>query len=227
MTVDCCEHVIASLKRIGGSDLLTKSSQDLGPPADADMIVIGLARYTVRRLFISQFRKIYPRVPIVILRREITSSTDAEHIRCEFVLSELGHRNDCETVRAVRGIMPFVDCGHLQKPRDYEMVRKLLGVLASRYSDPKLSLGVLARELLISPKRLSAILNRSVGVSFRHLLRQVRIEKAKEMLATPDYSVKQVATLVGFTENHYFSRSFKQLTGQSASEYRQNSAVLN
>ena len=42
-----------------------------------------------------------------------------------------------------------------------------------------------------------------------------RIEEAKRMLASRHYSVKEVAERVGFSDCHYFSRSFKELTGQS------------
>jgi len=38
--------------------------------------------------------------------------------------------------------------------------------------------------------------------------------------------VKEVAVKVGFADSHYFSRTFKELTGQSASEYRSRDTTL-
>ena len=45
------------------------------------------------------------------------------------------------------------------------------------------------------------------------------------MLASRRYSVKEVAARVGFSDSHYFSRSFKEITGLSASEYQSQDAV--
>jgi AraC-like DNA-binding protein len=231
MAIDCCEHLLAKLKLVPGAQLLSraaKDSQEFSKDSEVDLIVIGVARYPVRRLFISQLRRIYPDLPLLVLRREQTYPGAAEEcVRGEFILGDQNHRRDCEIVRSLREVMPFESCEHLQKGSDYDAVRELIGALHRKYADPTLDLAKVAKKMPISPKRLSVILNRRVGVSFRQLLRRVRIEEAKRMLATRQYSVKEVAARVGFTDSHYFSRSFKEFTGQNASEYQEKSAILN
>lgn len=91
---------------------------------------------------------------------------------------------------------------------------------------PDLDLARVARELPISPAYLSRILNQQVGVSFRQLLRNTRIEEAKRMLASQQYSVKEIAAKVGFSDSHYFSRSFKEQTGFSATDYRSQDGIF-
>lgn len=229
--IDCCEHVLLTLKAVRGAQLLANASseaKELSKESDVDLIVIGIARYPVRRFFISHLRRLYPSLPILILRREqIYPGAAEERVRAEFVLSDEDHGNDGEIVQALRQVMPFQSCEHLQRGEDYDAVRELIILLSRAYTDPSLDLAKIARQMPISPKRLSVMLNRRVGVSFRQLLRQVRIEEAKRMLATRQYSVKEVAARVGFTDSHYFSRSFKEFTGQSASDYQEKSAVLN
>lgn len=231
MAVDCCQHVIETLNSVPLSRLSLvahKKAADLNLRSQVDLITIGIARYPVRRLFISQLRKIYPKVPILVLRREQVSPGEMdEWVRGEFVLSDQNDNDsDCEMVAALRRIMPFQPCEHLQKDQNYDTLRDLIVELTQRYSDPALDLAGVARKLAVSPKRLSFILNQEVGVSFRYLIRNVRIEEAKRMLQSHQYSVKEVAVRVGFTDSHYFSRSFKELTGQNASEYREGTAVL-
>ncbi|MFD1406247.1 helix-turn-helix domain-containing protein [Robinsoniella peoriensis] len=54
----------------------------------------------------------------------------------------------------------------------------------------------------------------------KYLLR-LRIDEAKKLLLEhSDLSVKQISTLVGYEDQHYFSRFFKELTGVSPSDYR-------
>jgi len=229
LAIDCCEHVFTSLHSLPGVRLLANATSEghVQKEGDANLIVVGIARYPIRRFFITHLRRMYPDLPILLLRREqIYPGATEERVRAEFLLSDQDDGNDCEIVQALRQVMPFQSCEHLQRSEDYDAVRELIILLAQAYADPELDLTKIARKMPISPKRLSSMLNRRVGVSFRQLLRQVRIEEAKRMLATRQYSVKEVAARVGFTDSHYFSRSFKEFTGQSASDYQERSAVV-
>jgi len=92
-------------------------------------------------------------------------------------------------------------------------VRDVISALAERYSDPAIDLAAIAIKMRMSPTRLSMILSKNVGVSFRQILRNIRIEETKRILRLRKYSVKEVASRLGFADSHYFSRSFKEVTG--------------
>lgn len=228
MAVDCCEHITSALARVSESKLTplnaTSPSHLELKSVDKDqvgLIAIGIAKYPVRRLFISQLRRIFPAVPILILRRIAAHDGGGyEHISGEFIISDQGSGDDCRVVTAVRGAFPLKPCMHMEKGQNYELVRDVVRVITERYRDVELDLAGVAREIAAPPARLSQVLNQEVGVSFRQLLRQTRIEEAKRLLASQKYSVKEVAALVGFTDCHYFSRTFKELTGVSASAFR-------
>ncbi len=232
MAVDCCQHVLGELGNLPSSTLIAVASREKGRFGgnghDIDLIVIGVSKYPVRRLFISQLRRIYPNVPVLILRRlEKSLGTDEDTIRGEFILSDdKTHRHDLETVRSLRGVLPLQPCVHMERGFNYDTVREVIRVISENYSNPDLDLARVAHALPMSPALLSRILNQQVGVSFRQLLRHTRIEEAKRMLASRRYSVKEVASRVGFVDSHYFSRSFKELTGLSASEYRTQDAIF-
>ncbi len=184
------------------------------------LIAIGLTKYPVRRPFISQLRRIYADVPILILRHPAAGFARNEDIHGEFILSDHFHDDDLKLISALRAVMPFKPCAHALKGLHYDLVREVVRIIAGSCSDPGLDLPQVAKELSVTPTYLSRLLNHKVGVSFRQLLRQARIEEAKRMLASRSYSVKEVAERVGFSDSHYFSRSFKEITGQYASEYR-------
>ncbi len=59
-------------------------------------------------------------------------------------------------------------------------------------------------------------------------LNHFRIEKAKELLAQTEFTVKEISTKTGFTDEFYFSRLFKKTIGISPLNYRkyQQSASL-
>lgn len=232
MAVDCCEHVFNVLQNALDSELMVVASKDavnVAGPQAVNLIAIGIATYPVRRLFLSQLRRIYPDVPMLILRRELTNSglPPIETVRAEFLLSDKGDNEaDFEVIAAVRRQMPFEACEHLRESQHFETVRSLVELLTKWYDDPSLDLPRVARALKLSPKQLSQILNREVGVSFRNMLRNLRIEEAKRMLQSRKYSVKEVAARVGFSDSHYFSRIFKEVTGQAAGEYRDTASIV-
>ena len=231
MAVDCCEHVIDSLANLPAAKLTTVASKDhprvYNSDLPVDLIVIGLPRYPMRRLFISELRRVYPHVPVLILRRVQVNRGLEDFIRGEFVLSDTSHNeSDLEIVRSLRTVLPIQPCLHVHKGRNYDTVRDLIRVLSENYRKPDLELSDVARKLGVSPSQLSRVLNQQVGISFRHLLRNMRLEEAKRMLASGKYSIKEVAASVGFSDSHYFSRSFKELTGLSATEYRAQDAIF-
>jgi len=229
MAIDCCEHSLETLARVHPSRLTAVASTDSSssvPEDDVDLIVIGVSSYPVRRLFVSQLRQIYPRVPMLILRRTESDQGLQETVRGEFILSaEPGDKPDLEIVRSLRTVLPMQPCAHVHKGSNYDAVRAVIRVISENYSNPDLDLLRVAQELPMPRAHLSRILNREVGVSFRKLLKTTRIEEAKRMLASHRYSVKEVAARVGFSDSHYFSRSFKEMTGLSASEYQSQDAV--
>ena len=230
MAIDCCEHTLALL-RSTPSSLLTSiqtrgNATHINRSTEIDFIIIGVPNYPVRRPFISTIREAYPDVPMLILRRAEGKNGTDDIIRGEFVLSDQCIENDLQIVRTIRTLLPLKPCDHMHKGINYEIVRSVMRILSDNYADPDLGLEKVAKSLPISPAQLSRILNQEVGVSFRQLLRHKRIEEAKHLLASKHYSVKEVSLKVGFTDSHYFSRTFKALTGQSASEYRLRDAVF-
>ena len=230
MAIDCCEHILALLRGTPSSRLTSVQTRGEGSIVNRsngiDFIVIGIPHYPVRRPFISRIREAYPEVPMLILRRAEGKNGAGDIIRGEFLLSDHSEEDDLEIVRAIRTLLPLKPCDHTHKGVNYETVRQVMRILSENYSDSDLGLEKVAQLLPMSPAQLSRILNQEVGVSFRQLLRQTRVEEAKHLLASRHYSVKEVAVRVGFVDSHYFSRTFKALTGQSASEYRLRDAVF-
>jgi len=66
----------------------------------------------------------------------------------------------------------------------------------------------------------STIFKKETGQTFVDYLGQIRVEKAKELLVSGDYSVMDICELVGYRDLKYFSRLFKKVAGISPSDYR-------
>jgi len=58
-----------------------------------------------------------------------------------------------------------------------------------------------------------------LGVTFNKILIDTRIREAKNLLKSGQYRVKEVAYMVGFNDEKYFTTKFKKQTGLTPSEY--------
>ncbi len=58
------------------------------------------------------------------------------------------------------------------------------------------------------------------GVSPGNYLRRIRIDKAKELLENTNFSVTNIAVMVGYSSNSTFTRAFRSIEGMSPKSYR-------
>jgi len=87
--------------------------------------------------------------------------------------------------------------------------------------DDNLTLKELSKGLDINPSYLSREFSKYFeDLSFGEYIRKLRIEKAKELMENPAYSLTEIAYLTGFSDQSHFTRIFKKHTGQSPSDYK-------
>jgi len=85
----------------------------------------------------------------------------------------------------------------------------------------ELTLDDIAKSLNFSADYLSRIYKKSTGQSPLKYLIHLRINEAKRLLTTDlDLEIKTIGELVGYTDQYYFSRIFKNQTEHYPSEYR-------
>lgn len=82
-----------------------------------------------------------------------------------------------------------------------------------------LSLQILCKTFGISQSYLSRLFRKYTGQSFNSYLTLLRMEKAKLLLGEEEILVKDVASMVGYQDQFYFSRLFRSVMGSSPSEY--------
>lgn len=84
----------------------------------------------------------------------------------------------------------------------------------------ELSLGEFAQSVNLSVWRLCHIFKSDVGMPPIRFLRQLRMERAKDLLESSFLSVKEIAFQVGLTDESHFVRDFKATYGYSPALYR-------
>lgn len=73
----------------------------------------------------------------------------------------------------------------------------------------------------ISSYYFSRIFKEATNQNFIDYLTELRIEKAKELLNSTQYSMKEICQMCGYSDPNYLSKSFKKKVGVTPTEYRE------
>ena len=92
-------------------------------------------------------------------------------------------------------------------------------VMNRRFTDNALNISYLASLCGVSEVYFRRLFLNSFGVSPKEYMIQKRIDYAKILLKSGDFSVSEIATLCGYTEPCHFSREFTKRVGISPSQY--------
>ena len=99
-----------------------------------------------------------------------------------------------------------------QKRVARERVERVKEILARDLANPP-TLEMLGQEVGCSPFYLSRIFSREVGLTIPQYLRNVRMERAAELLRSGRYNVTEAATEVGYSSLSHFSKAFCETIG--------------
>ncbi len=92
--------------------------------------------------------------------------------------------------------------------------------LVAEYYQQGITLEEVAEMLHMTPEHISAQFNKELGINFSAYIRNVRIQKAKELLMSTDLKMYEVAKRVGYNDPRYFSKVFKEAEGILPADYR-------
>lgn len=90
------------------------------------------------------------------------------------------------------------------------------------YYQTGITLEEIAAKLNITPEYLGMQFHKEKGVKFSTYIKEYRITKAKELLIGSQMKISEVAAKVGYYDAKYFSRVFRECTGQLPAEYRKS-----
>lgn len=69
-------------------------------------------------------------------------------------------------------------------------------------------------------ERISKVFSKITNTTLEKYIILLKIEKAKELLFKNDYTLSEIAFMLGYSSVHYLSNQFKKVTGLSVSQYK-------
>ena len=103
---------------------------------------------------------------------------------------------------------------------DQEFLQKTIQIIEAHFEDEQFSVEKLAEKVNMSVSQLNRKLNALVDQPAGQLIRALRLQRAADLLKQNSGSISEICYLVGFSDQAYFSRSFKKQFGCTPSEYK-------
>lgn len=106
------------------------------------------------------------------------------------------------------------------RPKDVFEIVKATKLKIDSNTDHGLTLEDIAKDSYINSNYLSRAFKNIVGESFIEYRNRKKIQLAKQLLSTTHYKLYEVAEILGFEDERYFSRVFKKYASVSPKEFR-------
>jgi two-component system response regulator YesN len=101
------------------------------------------------------------------------------------------------------------------------IINQAINFIHHHYEE-KISLEDVAQNLNLSKHYLCSAFKKVTGENMSLFINKLRIEKAKSLLLESNGSIKEIFEEVGYSNQQYFSKVFKKITGITVMEYKEN-----
>lgn len=107
---------------------------------------------------------------------------------------------------------------------DSAQIRRIKAYIQEHYTND-ITLGTLSNRFYINANYLSGLFKAKTGKNFIDYLTETRLERAIDLLKENQFTVGQIASMVGYESSNHFSRLFKKYAGISPGEYRKTIGI--
>lgn len=154
--------------------------------------------------------------------KEIIKTFESETFDNAF--STLSSENDINRLKDFTSKMLFECCSAIKisnssLQKNNPSIQKVCDYVDEHLSED-ISLEQMADYINVSSFYLSKLFKEEKGVTFINFISDKRLEKARELLENTELSIKEITAEVGYNDQNYFSRIFKNKYGVPPKEYR-------
>lgn len=104
--------------------------------------------------------------------------------------------------------------------RNSQDLNEAIRFIHENYHKP-LDLAMVSNHVSLNYAYFSNLFKKNIGKGFAEYLRDVRLDKARRLLADTDHKIVEVASMVGYDSYKSFTRTFRDVMNMQPTEYRQ------
>lgn len=142
---------------------------------------------------------------------------------CDYLLKPIVKEDlNAAIERAIRRIDPQADFSEEIAPDSIspEEVVRIIKEYIDRNYNQNIRISMFTGKYFFSKEYLSKLFKSKYGCGIYTYVQEVRMQRAKDLLLNPDIKVQNISERLGYADNNYFSKAFKNYYGMSPSQFR-------
>ncbi|MBC8061777.1 MAG: helix-turn-helix transcriptional regulator, partial [Clostridiaceae bacterium] len=104
--------------------------------------------------------------------------------------------------------------------RDVSIVNSIKAIISENYKEEEFSVNAIADKLYYTSAYVCMVFKKITGITINDYINHYRLSKAKKLLLNMELKLYDIARLVGYSNDNYFSKVFKKYEGMTPSEFR-------
>lgn len=101
-----------------------------------------------------------------------------------------------------------------------EQIKAIIEYINNNYTSPDITIEEISKKFFFNISYLTRIIKEKTGSSPKKIIIDLRMKTALELLNTKKYTIAEVSKKIGYKNQFYFSREFKEYYGVSPINYK-------
>ena len=101
-----------------------------------------------------------------------------------------------------------------------EQIKAIIEYINNNYTSPDITIEEISKKFFFNISYLTRIIKEKTGSSPKKIIIDLRMKTALELLNTKKYTIADVSEIIGYKNQFYFSREFKEYYGVSPINYK-------
>lgn len=166
----------------------------------------------------------------IVKELTVLNASDSNEEEINRIYSQINDFETMETLKAwliqfCRNVVNKLECKKLTRHRD--TIDLIVTYLEANYFKPEISTESVSEIVKLTPGYLGKLFSESIGKSINEYINELRMKRAKEELEKSTACVCDIANLVGFSNQSYFTATFKKHFGVTPNQYRLEHTKMN
>lgn len=145
---------------------------------------------------------------------------------CDYLLKPIVKEElNCAIEKAILKINPDADFSNQENPAENiapEEVVKIIKEYIEKNYNTSIKLSMFTDKYFFSKEYLTKLFKSRYGCGIYTYVQEVRMKRAKDLLENPDIKIQSISERLGYADNNYFSKAFKNYYGMSPSQWRKD-----
>lgn len=99
-------------------------------------------------------------------------------------------------------------------------LQRALRIVHDSYASEEFSLRSISLQIRVSERHIARLFKSNLGSTFVEYVRELRLQRACQLLESSELAVKAIAAMVGYRDTSHFIRCFRRATGSTPADFR-------